>query len=447
MTESTKTSGSLADELRGAMHQLYLTHKDLFPSPPTEPQIADDLAMYDPVFERIQAFAANKPQTKAGIFRQLAPRLRPGHSSHAADLSERVIAITGGVGIGKTTFLAAVWHALPADLRMALPEKGFLSHDGSRQLDIRAKCFYFLGKPALMLSVQDWDDLIRQYALLGQTGRVSPEAEAAFAAMFSGKVVLLDEGRSTKAGPLLRTIARVGGLAIVTTNYDKLTTVVENQGVTRRIGFTNVTIQGEDKRPGDLHDVLVPAEPDGITRELYSAAETIVPETPFAEPAYRLFEFADLNILYLDMNTMFGTAGMQGVQSNSFGKWRSFLAGKNPDMVLMDHYDYLNWDDDSEPENIKLFDHIKFCTQFFDAIYRGGFPMLVRLTGDIPDDTKIAMQRVITHLEWLASEKRDTRGLALVEEFFSSLSRIKALGFQARQQLGQRVVSVRLIQG
>ncbi len=270
--------------------------------------------------------------------------------------------VSGVPGIGKTTLLMVLDEVLYSlnnscrDLVVAGKISGYFPH----KTVLNVTPLQLFGKSTGMLSVRDWNNILRHWTFDGTTVDTNPDALADLTSRLRGKVVFMDEAELEGYVYMSELLARHGILVILTSNLDQTQIHLPPDHV------QVVALQGSDHRHGNLAQVCLPAQP----HELF---DRFAEHFAHHQKLYVASGFVGgINITYLN----WGNLERQPLLKDDFA--RLFVENKTQ-AVLLDAVPFFA----NIPPSFVDLSFLGYLARFVnlvDAIHDSGLPLLIRGT-------------------------------------------------------------------
>ena len=222
--------------------------------------------------------------------------------------------VSGVPGIGKTTLLMILDEVLYQlnsscrDLVVTGKIKSYFPH----KTVLNVTPLQLFGKSTGMLSVRDWNNILRHWTFDETTADSNQDALGDLIARLRGKVVFMDEAELEGYVYISELLARQGILVILTSNLNQTQIHLPPEHVQL------VSLLGSDHRYGNIANVCLPAQP----HELFDRFANHFPRQQKLYVTSGLV--GGINITYLN----WGNLERQPLMKDDFA--RLFVDNKNP---------------------------------------------------------------------------------------------------------------------
>lgn len=268
--------------------------------------------------------------------------------------------VSGVPGIGKTTLLMVLDEVLYRlnsscrDLVISGKIQGYFPH----KTILNVTPLQLFGKSTGMLSVRDWNNLIRHWTFDETTADTNPDALADLTARLRGNVVFMDEAELEGYVYISELLARHGILVILTSNLHQTQIHLAPEHV------HHVSLQGSDHRTGNIAHVCLPNQPHALFDRF---AEHFVRHQKLYVASGLV---GGVNITYLN----WGNLERHPLMKDDFA--RLFRENKTQ-AVLLDAVPFFA-NIPASAVDLSFLGYLARFVNFVDAIHDTGLPLLIR---------------------------------------------------------------------
>lgn len=268
--------------------------------------------------------------------------------------------VAGIPGIGKTTLLMILdevlyqLHHSCRDLVVSGKITGYFAH----KTVLNVMPLQLFGKPTGMLSVRDWNNILRHWTFDENTADANKAALDDLMARLRGKVVFMDEAEVEGYVYISELLAQHGILVILTSN------LAQEQIHLSPDQVQLVSLRGYDHRYGNIANVCLPNQP----HELFDRFAEYFPNQQALYVASSLV--GEINITYLN----WGNLERQPLMKDDFSR---LFRDNGSEGVLLDAVPYFA-DIPARSIDLSFLGYLARFVNFVDAIHDSGLPLLIR---------------------------------------------------------------------
>lgn len=329
--------------------------------------------------------------------------------------------VSGIPGIGKTTLLMIldeVLYQLNHSCREIVASgkiTGYFAHKAV----LNVTPLQLFGKPTGMLSVRDWNNILRHWTFDETTADANKAALDDLVARLRGKVVIMDEAEVEGYVYISELLAQHGILVILTSNLAQTQIHLTPDHVQM------VSLQGFDHRYGNIANVCLPNQP----HELFD---------PFAE------HFAVQPTLYVESKLIEGVKvtylNWQNLEKQPMMKddFARVFVNEASQAVLLDAVPFFA-DIPAASVDLSFLGYLARFVNFVDAIHDRGLPLLIRGTHPHELDAQTAGKHMDSILAAYDQRVAGHYGLVARIEWARCLSRL-----QSREAINAQVWPVEM---
>jgi len=270
--------------------------------------------------------------------------------------------VSGIPGIGKTTLLMILDEVLYQlnrscrDLVASGKVIGYFAH----KTVLNVTPLQLFGKPTGMLSVRDWNNILRHWTFDETTADANEAALGDLIERLRGKVVIMDEAEVEGYVYISELLAQHGILVILTSNLAQTQIHLSPDHVQM------ISLRGFDHRYGNIANVCLPNQPHtlfDLFAEHFSIQPTLYIENKLIE---------GINVTYLNWQNL----EKQPMMKDDFS--RVFL-NEASQAVLLDVVPFFA-DIPAASVDLSFLGYLARFVNFVDAIHDRGLPLLIRGT-------------------------------------------------------------------
>lgn len=329
--------------------------------------------------------------------------------------------VSGIPGIGKTTLLMILDEVLYQLNRSCrdLVASGKVTGHFPHKTVLNVTPLQLFGKPMGMLSVRDWNNILRHWTFDETTADTNKAALGDLIARLRGKVVIMDEAEVEGYVYISELLAQHGILVILTSNLAQTQIHLPPEHVQL------VSLRGFDHRYGNIANVCLPDQPHELFDQF--ADHFAVQLTLYVES--KLIE--GINVTYLNWQNL----EKQPMMKDDFA--RAFL-NEGSEAVLLDAVPFFA-DVPAESVDLSFLGYLARFVNFVDAIHDRGLPLLIRGSHQHMLDAQTAGKHMDSILAAYDQRVAGHYGLVARIEWARCLSRL-----QSREAINAQVWPVEL---
>ncbi len=342
---------------------------------PTNPRIDENrvLAVAEILYSKMIAVLNNLPEIqqadfdfkalKTQLLLPIAQYLTQQETHTEANTPFVIPLFVAGIpGIGKTTLLMVLDEVLYPlnsscrDLVVSGKITGYFTH----KTVLNVTPLQLFGKSTGMLSVRDWNNILRHWTFDETTADSNQAALRDFITRLQGKVVFMDEAELEGYVYISELLAQHGILVILTSNLTQEQIHLSPEHV--RL----VSLQGFDHRYGNIAKVCLPNQPHG----LFDQFADHFPNRQALYVANRVVE--GIKLTYLN----WGNLERQPLMKDDFAR---LFVDNGSEAVLLDTVPFFV-NIPAASIDLSFLGYLARFVNFVDAIHDSGLPLLIRGT-------------------------------------------------------------------